>query len=224
MPAPPEPAVRRILVVAGGETAPPTALRAALPRVDLVVAADSGVHHARALGLHVDHVVGDLDSVRAADLDAAVGAGAQVERFPAEKDQTDLELALERASALGGPGSSLVVVASAGGRLDHALANLLVLAAPEWAGCAVEAFVDRWHLQVLRDESRTFSTRPGAMVTLLVLDAPSVRVTTDGLQYPLRDEPLRRFSTRGVSNVALGTACSVRVTGGVLFVLHEWAD
>jgi thiamine pyrophosphokinase len=211
-------------VVAGGDTAPHAGLAAVLPRCDAVVAADSGVHHALALGLHVDVVVGDLDSARADDVARAARAGAVIERFPAEKDQTDLELALDRARVLGGPGARLVVVASVGGRLDHALANLLVLANDAWAGCSVEAFVDRWRVHLVRDETQRIATRPGATVTLLVVDAPAARVTTEGLQYPLRDEPLQRFSTRGVSNVALGGSCTVRVAGGALFVLHEWAD
>lgn len=219
-----EPAVRSVLVVAGGDTAPQAALTGVLPTCHAVVAADSGVHHARALGVHVDVVVGDFDSATAADLDAAAHDGATFERFPVAKDQTDLELALDRAAALGGPGARLVVVASVGGRLDHALANVLLLASPSYADHLVEAFVDRWHLTVVRDRTSALRTRPGETVTILVLDEPTVRVRTSGLAYPLRDEPLARFSTRGVSNVAEHDTCTVTATGGALLVLREWAD
>lgn len=216
-------APRTVLVVAGGDTAPPAGLAGALPAHDVVVAADSGVHQARVLGVHVDVVVGDFDSATPADLDAAGRDGATFERFPVAKDQTDLELALDRAVALGGPGAALVVVASAGGRLDHALANVLLLASPSYAAHHVEAFVDRWHLTVVRDRTCTLATRAGETVTILVLDEPTVRVRTEGLAYPLRDEPLVRFSTRGVSNVAEGGSCTVTAAGGALLVLREWA-
>lgn len=214
----------RVLVVAGGDAPPDPRLAGILPTCDVVVAADSGLHHAMALGVRVDLVIGDFDSVRDDAVEAIVRTGALLERFPAAKDKTDLELALDHARAVGGPGARLVVVASVAGRLDHALANLLVLASPSYADCAVDAFVDRWRVLVLRDETRTFPVRPGATVTLLVIDAHAVRVTTTGLRYPLVDEPVLRSSTRGVSNVAEGDEVTVTVDGGVLFVLHEWAD
>ena len=215
---------RRVLVVAGGETAPVNGLAAALPRCDIVVAADSGVHNAQALGLVIDVIVGDFDSASIAAVDAAVAAGAALERFPTAKDKTDLELALDHARDMGGDGIELVVVASVTGRLDHALANLLVLASSSYEHCRIDAYVDRWLITVLRDETRAIVVRPGATVTLLVVDARAARVTTRGLLYPLDDELVYRSSTRGVSNVAVDEEIEVRVDGGVLFVLREWAD
>jgi thiamine pyrophosphokinase len=214
----------RVLVVAGGDAPPEAGLAAVLPACDLVVAADSGLHHAQTLGVRVDLVIGDFDSVRDDAIDEVARAGAVLERFPVAKDKSDLELALDRARGMAGAGAHLVVVASVAGRLDHALANLLVLASPSYADCAIDAFVDRWRVRVLRDETRSFAIRPGATVTLLVIDTHAARVTTEGLRYPLDDEPVLRSSTRGVSNVAERDTVTVTVDGGVLFVLHEWAD
>src|SRR4051794_1456651 len=87
---------RAVLVFAGGDAPGPGGL-ARTAGADLVIAADSGLAHARALGVHVDLVIGDLDSVDPTDLDAAVADGAVVERHPAAKDATDLELALDPA-------------------------------------------------------------------------------------------------------------------------------
>ena len=216
---------RRVLVVAGGETAPVHGLGAVLPPCDIVVAADSGVHNAQALGLVIDVIVGDFDSASVAAVAAAVVAGATLERFPTAKDKTDLELALDHARGVGGgDGTELVVVASVAGRLDHALANLLVLASPSYEHCRIDAYIDRWLITVLRDETRAIVVRAGATVTLLVVDDRAARVTTRGLLYPLDDELVYRSSTRGVSNVAVGEEIEVRVDGGVLFVLREWAD
>lgn len=217
------PAVR-VLVVAGGDAAPVPELVGVLPPCDVVVAADSGLHHALALGVRVDLVIGDFDSVRDDAVDRIVATGAVLERFPVAKDKTDLELALDHARGMAGAGAHLVVVASVAGRLDHALANLLVLASPSYADCVVDAYVDRWRVAVVRDGSRSFAVRPGATVTLLVIDTHAARVTTEGLRYPLVDEPVLRSSTRGVSNVAESGEIRVTVDGGVLFVLHEWAD
>lgn len=211
-------------MVAGGDTAPEPTLAARLPACDVVIAADSGLHHALVLGIRPTIVIGDFDSVRDDAVNEVVRTGAVLERFPVAKDKTDLELALDHARAVAGGGAHLVVVASVGGRLDHGLANLLVLASPGLADCTVDAYVDRWHVAVLRDETRRMAVRPEATVTLLVIDTHAARVSTRGLRYPLVDEPLLRSSTRGVSNVAERDEIEVAVDGGVLFVLHEWAD
>src|SRR5258705_8077621 len=99
----------------GGEVA------ARLPQSDVsVVAADSGVEHALAMGRDVDLVIGDFDSADPAAVDAAVAGGAEVRRYPADKDQSDLELALHAARAAGA--RRVIVVGGYGGRLDHFLA------------------------------------------------------------------------------------------------------
>src|SRR5690348_14187528 len=112
------------IVFAGNGRVEP-AVRARLPQPADVIAADSGLAVATALGLAVDHLVGDLDSVDAAAVEAAEAAGTTVERHPAEKDATDLELALDAALVRGA--RRLVVVDGGGDRLDHLLGNVLLL-------------------------------------------------------------------------------------------------
>ncbi len=195
-----------------------------LPPHAFVIAADSGVRHAHAMGLRVDVVIGDFDSATVAEVDAATALGATVLRYPVAKDKTDLELALDHACAVGGAGARVVVIASATGRLDHAMANLLLLVSSAYADVEIDGYVDDWLISVVRNERRTLRARKGALVSLLVIDAPAVRVTTTGLEYPLRDELVYRSSTRGVSNVAIDGAFEVQVDGGALLAMREWAD
>jgi len=92
------------------------------PPHDLVIAADSGLDLAESLGLSVDLVIGDMDSVSAQALHRAEVASIDIERHPRAKDQTDLELAMSEAIARGA--TAIHVMVGAGGRLDHAAANL----------------------------------------------------------------------------------------------------
>ena len=105
-----------------GESTGRAPVREWLPAGADVIAADSGLRVANALGLHVNHLVGDLDSADPAAVEAAAAAGTTVDRHPAEKDATDLELALDAAVARGA--RRIVVVDGGGDRLDHLLGNL----------------------------------------------------------------------------------------------------
>jgi len=188
-----------------------------VPRTRAVVAADGGLERANALGLGVDVVVGDLDSVSATALEQAGAAGARIVRYPAAKDATDLELALDEAVALGG--ARVLVIASAGGRLDHLAALLLLLGSERFSGLELEALVGGSHVHVVRGE-RTLTGTPGELLTLLPLGGQAAGVTTSGLEYPLRDETLEPGSTRGVSNVFAEPDARVSVASGVLLAIR----
>ncbi len=204
------------VVVSGG--GPPSAGAVAdVPPGALVVAADSGLDHARGLGLAVDVVVGDLDSVSADGLAAAVDSdGTAVERHPEAKNATDLELALD--VAVGRGARRILVLGPDGGRLDHLLAGAALLASPRYAAVDVEARLGPARLVVVRS-SATLSGRPGELVTLLPVHGAVAGVVTEGLLYPLQGEDLLPGSTRGVSNEMLGDEAHLSVRAGVLVAI-----
>jgi len=201
-----------VVVVASGDGPDLT-----LPAAGRVVAADGGLLRAQALGLDVDVVVGDLDSATPEAIAAAEAAGARIVRHSRAKDATDLELALDEAVALGA--RRVLVVASAGGRLDHLLGSLLVLAAERYDALELDALVGEALVHVVRGE-RTMHGAPGELLTLLPLGGPATDVTTDGLEYPLRGETLAPGTTRGVSNVFVEREARVALERGVLLAIR----
>lgn len=206
-----------IVLGAGGAVDPRVAR--GLPAADLVVAADSGLAQAAVLGLHVDLVVGDLDSVEPAMLDDARATGARVERHPSAKDEIDLELAIDAACTHGA--SYVVVVTGAGGRMDMLLANALVLAQDRYAHLRIDAWTDRAHSTLARGPGRAdVHGRAGELVSLLALNGVARGVRTEGLQYPLHHEDLHPGSGRGVSNVLLDAHAAVELDAGVLLVIR----
>jgi thiamine pyrophosphokinase len=204
------------VVFTGGDQPPQDAVDDLGP-AGLVIAADSGVEHALALGFRVDLVVGDLDSADPAAVETAIGAGAAVERHPPAKDATDLELALDAARRLGG-GNGVVVVGGAGGRLDHFLANVLLLASPAVADLHIRARVGDADIAVVRDAAE-LSGAPGDLCSLLALGGPATGVHTTGLRFPLDHEALLPGSTRGVSNELLEPTARVSLLDGVLLAV-----
>lgn len=210
------PTVRPVVVVTGGDPIDPAVL-VDLPPGATVIAADSGLDRAAALGLAVDVAVGDFDSASTEALTAAAAAGCRIERHPAAKDHTDLELALLAARDAGA--TSVVVLGGSGGRLDHFVANALVLASDAFAGLEVDAVMGRAHVSVVRDR-RELRGRPGDLVTLLALGGPAEGVCTEGLRYPLAGDVLWPGSTRGVSNVMTVAVATVTLTGGCLLAIR----
>ena len=201
------------IVVAGGSVS----RRRPLPEAEFVIAADSGLDRAEELGLRVDLVVGDFDSVRTETLAAAAARGVAIERFAAAKDKTDLELALDR--ALDRRSTRVLLLAVEGGRVDHAIANVLLLANDRYAGIEIDAWTDDATISVVRGR-RQFAWNVGDTVSLLAVGPTARGVKTQGLTYPLNDEVLTLGSSRGVSNVVADDSVVIELDSGVLLVIH----
>lgn len=210
----------KAVVVAGGDVDPRDGTE--LGDADLVIAADGGAAWLDANGRRPDLLVGDLDSADAGLVASLEGAGAAVERHPAAKEATDAELALERAVAAGAD-RIVLLGALAGDRLDHELANLLLVADARWRGTVRDLRIVRGgtRVRVLHGGDQLAIEAPiGATVTLLPIGGDATGVRTDGLAYPLRDEPLRFGRSRGLSNVVSGRPAAVAVREGVLLVIE----
>jgi thiamine pyrophosphokinase len=188
-----------------------------LPADALVIAADRGVRYALAVGLAVDIAVGDFDSITADELATVERSGGLLERHPADKDMTDLELAL--AAALRFRPSRILVVGGAGGRLDHLFGELSLLAADTYAGVEVDALLGRARVHVVRRE-RLLAGRPGETISLFAMHGPARSVVTEGLSYPFRGETLKAGSGRGISNIFIGTEARITINGGVLLAIR----
>ena len=209
------------VVFIGGDPPHPGVV-AHLPTDRWVVAADSGLDHADALGVDVDLVVGDLDSVSESGLRRAVAAGVAVERFPTDKDFTDTELALRAALRHGA--SHIVVVSCVGRRLDHSFSALSLLVDPTLAGVTVEAWWGSAHVHAVRGPAtRVITGRVGETVSLLPIDGSVHGVVASGVQYPLRHETLSATAGRGVSNVFTDTELNLHLDSGALLVIRPEA-
>ena len=203
----------RTIIFANGLLADSAAARAAIRPADRLIAADGGLHHLLALGLTPHVLIGDLDSVEPAEAAAVEACGARVERFSPRKDQTDLELAVRLARAEGA--SDILIFGALGARWDQTLANLLLLAHPDFHGARIR-LVDGAQQIYLIQSRAVIEGQPGDTVSLISLQGDARGVTTDGLEYPLQRGVLSFGSTLGVSNVLLGPQATVTVEGGLL--------
>lgn len=220
----------RAIVVADGAVPNRAALDEAWPgwpaEAKLVVAADGGWAKAVVLGLRPQLLVGDGDSLPSARFDEVAAAGIAVERSPMAKDESDMELALLAALRRGA--THVTILGALGGeRLDHALANVALLALPDPAAAEVELLDGTTRVRLLRapaaDGPPATCPLPGSigdLVSLLPWGTAAAGVTTAGLEYPLNDETLQPGPARGLSNVRISAEASVALRSGSLLIVE----
>jgi thiamine pyrophosphokinase len=203
-----------VLLVIGGSAPNPRCLRHVAP-FERVVCADSGVDHARTLGLTPDLVIGDMDSISDDSRAWAASKGARFEVADRDKDQTDTELALANIASM--RLRALTVLWGGGNRIDHVLGVLASVSAPALSS------LERLNLWVADDlvhvlhgpRSLELASPIGTTLSLVPLRGPVEGVTTSGLRWNLHDETLHPDRSRGISNVVDGPTRIV-IDAGVL--------
>ena len=207
----------RAVLFANGELRNPAVVKEMLQPSDFLVCVDGGLRYLKSLGLRPHLLIGDLDSISAGEVLELEKEQVRIQRYPVEKDETDLELAL--LAVLKEGYRTMRLVAALGGRLDQTLGNLFLLTLPALSGCDIrmedgveEAFIIR--------ARETILGQPGDIVSLLPLAGKVTGVVTQGLRYPLQAETLWFDRTRGISNVLLENQAVIEVGTGVLLAIH----
>lgn len=198
---------------------------------DDLIAADGGAHHAIAMGLRPRVIVGDLDSVSPELVKELASQGVELEKYPAAKDKTDLELAIERAIRDGA--QEVVLLGALGGRLDQSLANVLLMAKRDWPatiqvvdateganGIATEIITEIATV-IHGSETMTLEAAIGSTVSLLPLSTEVTGITYTGLLYPLDEATIALGSTRAVSNEVTSFPATVSIATGIALVIQS---
>lgn len=194
------------------------ALEKRLQPDDYLICADGGSRHCAALDLRPHVVVGDLDSAEQALLDAWRAAGTAIEGHPPAKDQTDLELALERAVADGA--DEILLLGALGGRLDQTLANLLIPAQRPWP-VSIRVADGGQVAELMRGgDTVTLDGAVGSTVSIIPLSARVTGITYRGMRYPLEKATLALGSTRGISNEIAEPDAAISIDEGILLVVR----
>lgn len=187
---------------------------------DIVIAADRGLHLCLEAGRVPDVCLGDFDSVDDARLEEARATGARIVRYPAEKDASDLDLALDEARAMGAGRVTFTAAFSA--RLDHTVAALgTLLRSADLHGSAEEPSVTMYALEA-GGRPLVLAAEEGTTISVFALGGRAT-VTLGGVRYPLRQRALDPLSSLGLSNVATAREQLVTVHDGRILVTvsHE---
>ena len=215
-----QPPGKRIILFVNGEPPQESLVRKVLAPGDLVFCADGGAEYAVRIGLQPHRVIGDLDSISAGTLETLQAAGVRIDRYPREKDETDLELALQQA-CLESP-ETILLIGAFGGRPDHMLANLLVLTQPRCRMIKIVLLKDDSQVTILHSgQDLTVCGNSGDILSLIPLTETVCGASLEGVKWELRGERLMLGGRRTISNELAASFAKLKIGSGILAVIYH---
>lgn len=210
--------MHRIIIFANGDLPDLNKARSLIQNGDYIICADGGTRHAHALNVTPDLIVGDMDSAEMEHLQKFKNEDVAIEAYPRDKNETDLELAINRAIELGP--RQIVVIAALGGRLDQTLGNITLLADARLSTFDVRLDDGVEEIFICRDRVEVHG-RSADIVSLIPWLGVVSGIQTKDLKWPLHNETLYPEKTRGISNEMTDETASVSIGSGLLLVVHR---
>jgi len=206
-----------VYIVTGGELGDPAFLReqAASDAPAALICADGGADHLKDAGLVPTLIVGDMDSLDRGIQESFESMGVRIIRHPREKNETDTELAL--LEAFGMAPTEVLIWGALGGRIDHTLANLSLLARGIERGIEVR-LIDEWCELFLVTRRTVIDGREGQTVSVFPFTGDVSGVTLTGFEYPLTKAAMAVGHPYGISNILAARKGGIEVESGRLLV------
>ena len=213
-------ALSRAIIFANGKPRNGVMVQEALSQADdaHLIAADGGNRIARHFQLSPTTLIGDMDSIDPTQLQQLEAQGVDIYRYPDEKNETDLELAIIYATEQGH--NCIRIIGGVGGRFDHMLANVYLLALPQLDGCDSALVARNQRMRLLKQGDNHLAGEIGDTLSLIPVSGDVHGITTQALKYALNDETLYFGPARGISNVFEDTTVTVTVSNGVLLAIQ----
>jgi len=209
--------MQRIIIFANGDLPDINKVRVILKDDDYIICADGGIRHALALDLKPALVIGDMDSAEKLDLQKLRNDGVSIELFPQDKNETDLELAIQHAIDLNS--KEIVIIADLGGRLDQTLANISLISDPLLSTINLKLDDGAEEIFFCRDQAQVHG-RSGDVVSLIPWQGAVTGIRTKNLKWTLDNETLYPEKTRGISNEMTADVANIKISSGLLLIVH----
>ncbi|MDY0396330.1 thiamine diphosphokinase [Virgibacillus halophilus] len=189
-------------------------------QIDVWIGADRGAFVLLEKGLDVDYAVGDFDSMDNAEKKAVKENAGIFKIYPSEKDETDLELAILEAMEL--RPDTVLLFGATGGRMDHTLVNIQILARFAENGIAAK-LIDRTNtIELALPGSHTLTNDPEYPYISFIPMTPTVTgLTLQHFYYPLENETISFGSTLCVSNKLIANSGTFSIDEGIVLVIKS---
>lgn len=186
---------------------------------DFLIGVDGGCRWCIEHNLPMDLAIGDFDSLTKSELRTLVSANVDIERYPRDKDHTDLELALS--AAMKKNPLELTVYGTWGGRIDHSLGNLLCIATQS-NQCPVMLRAKNQSGYLIKNRQKIrITTEIGQRISMLALVCDCTGVFNRGFKFPLMNATIKPGTGIGLSNLSTEPECEISLDSGILLILTD---
>jgi len=207
----------KVIIFTNGEYHDPEFYRRKLeenPQATVIVA-DGGANFIRELDICPNYLLGDMDSI-SPDVYQYYKSRTIIEKYPVMKNQTDTEIAIEKAIDLGA--DEVIVFGGTGDRIDHSLGNIYLLSRFLEKGIKASIVNEKQEIFMI-DHEITFSYPVETLVSLLPVDGLAQSINIEGFLYPVENGKMTIFEPYGISNVTSKSQQTIRVGSGKLLVI-----
>ncbi len=208
----------KTVIFANGDLPDPESAKALVSKGDLIIAANGGSVHCKNLSITPKVIIGDLDSIPKSLFDKWIEHKIKILQHETDKDQTDLELALQFALKVNS--EDVLILGGLGGHWDHSFANILLASKNNFQQLSISFYSNGDWFHVVTDKLE-IEGAPDQTISILPLGGDAVGVSAIGLKWELDNEDIPHGSSRGVSNLFKSTKSIISVKDGVLLVIKN---
>ena len=205
--------IEKCVIFAGGDPVSKNTVDMEFLNGAFVISADKGYELADSLGMTSDLIIGDFDSAK------SVPQVGNIKKYPSEKDDTDLMLAVK--SGLDKGCSKFIIYGATGGRLDHMIGNIQTLMYLVSNGAEGSIVSDSEIVQLLAVGSYCIPKREGFSLSLAAYSEKVEQLCISGAKYNVSDCCLTNGFPLGISNEIIEDFARINFKKGVLLVIQS---
>ena len=205
-------------IIANGDFEYKGAAKEAIDQAELIVCADGGARHLRAINIRPHVLIGDFDSIQAKDKLFFETGQTTIISHPVNKDKTDSDLCISW--ALNNQATDISMLGVIGSRMDHTLANIYLLT--KLAGQGIRARIINSHNEIhIVSDYLELEGQAGDFLSLVPVSEKVSGITLKGLEYSLNEADMEIGSSLGISNVFKESAASICIREGLMLVIKS---
>jgi len=204
----------RAVIISGGEITDYNYIKTLINEDDFIICADSGYDHAVKMDITPAALVGDFDSIEHTNFQSAKNKNIDIVPYPAEKDYTDTEIALEYAREKGF--TNFLFLAAYGTRIDHTMGNIMLLKNCLYNNEKAQ-LANEYNTVFFINSKTVLHGKKGDTVSLIPI-TDCYKISTHNLKYPLFQEDLLLSSTHGISNIMTENTAEISIEKGIMMI------
>lgn len=183
------------------------------------VAVDSGANIFYKNNILPNLLVGDLDSIDEKSLNYLKSNKIKIDKYPCEKDLTDLEIGLN--SLINNGCDEIYALGTIGSRIDHSLANIMILKKMYDLNYKCYMINDKNRVQYIESKKEIIIKKEYENISIVPLSENGINVSLEGFYYKITDYEMELGSTTGISNYLLNDKGSIKLNRGRALIIES---